>query len=476
MKKALLMLSCFCLAIGMVAQTLDQQVIATAGNYSEAGGVSVSWTLGECVIATFENNDIILTQGFQQPLMTFTGQLLHIPEGWSGISSWVDPTVPLAEDIFNPVVSSLVILLNPFGQVYWPSQGINQIDPPPAGELGWVSHHGYIVKMTQDVIILVEGTAESDLSVNLPSGWFTIPVLAQNVVSSSALFGQLDPHLVIVKEIAGNRIWWPAMGVFSLTNLEPGKSYQVLLTAADALDFTAFNAPVPVGPANNELNELANNTPWNDVEFTGTSHTIAMDKGAWDNLDGIGFGDCLGVFTQNGLCSGMIIYTGTREPLSLTAFGDDFTTASSIEGFAKDEYMSFRLYRPSTHEEFVVTATFDPSLPNTDLYHDNGLSRITDMAMMATAIGENGLNGVEIYPNPACERVKIKCIGNISADAILALYSMGSGKLIREVRLENNLTELGILDLAQGVYFMRITDGQEVIIKKLIKHSNSFND
>jgi hypothetical protein len=72
--------------------------------------------------------------------------------------------------------------------------------------------------------------------------------------------------------------------------------------------------------------------------------------------------------------------------------------------------------------------------------------------------------------------VKIKCIGNISADAILALYSMGSGKLIREVRLENNLTELGILDLAQGVYFMRITDGQEVIIKKLIKHSNSFND
>lgn len=476
MKKVLLMLSTFGLAIGLVAQTLDQQVIATAGNYSEAGGVSVSWTLGECVIATFESDDIILTQGFQQPLMTFTGQLIHIPEGWSGISSWVDPTVPLAEDIFDPVVSQLVILLNPFGQVYWPSQGINQIDPPPAEELGWVPHQGYIVKMTQEALILVEGMAESDLSVDIPSGWYTIPVLAQNTVSSSALFGQLDPHLVIVKEIAGNRIWWPAMGVFSLTNIEPGKSYQVLLTAADALDFTAFNAPVPVGPANNELNELANNTPWNNVEFTGASHTISIDKGAWDDLAGIGFGDYLGVFTQNGLCSGMIIYAGNREPLSITAFGDDFTTAASVEGFENNEYMSFRLYRPSTHEEFTITATFDPSLPNTDLYLGNGLSRITHMTMMATAIGEYGLNGVEIYPNPACESAMIKCIGNISSNAILALYSMASGKLIREVRLENNLTELKIQDLAQGVYFIRITDGQETIIKKLIKHSNKFND
>lgn len=98
------------------------------------------------------------------------------------------------------------------------------------------------------------------------------------------------------------------------------------------------------------------------------------------------------------------------------------------------------------------------------------------MAMMATAIGENGLNGAEIYPNPACENVMIKCIGNISRDAILALYSMGNGKLIREVRLENNLTELEIRDLAQGIYFIRITDGQHVIIKKLIKQSNKFND
>ncbi|HOW26003.1 MAG TPA: T9SS type A sorting domain-containing protein [Bacteroidales bacterium] len=476
MKKALLILTGLWLAFGSMSQTLDQQVIATAGNYSEAGGISLSWTMGECVIATFGNNDIILTQGFQQPLMTFTGQLLHIPEGWSGISSWVDPTVPLAEDIFEPVVANLVILLNPLGQVFWPAQGINQIDPPPAEEPGWVPHHGYIVKMDQEALILVEGLAESDLSVNLPAGWYTIPILAQNTVPSSSLFGQLDPNLVIVKEIAGNRIWWPAMGVLSLTSIEPGKSYQILLTATDVLDYTAFNAPAPVVPSNIELNQLANNTPWNDVIFTGTSHTIAIDESAWDHLAGTGYGDYLGVFDQSGLCSGMIMYSGKREPLSITAFGDDLTTSVTTEGFIQNEYMSFRLYRPSTQEEFVITATFDPDLPDTDRYQINGLSKITDMMMMATDIGENGLGDVEIYPNPACDRVMIKCIGHISGDAVLSLYSMGSGKLIREVKPEKNMTELDISGLAQGVYFIRITDGQDVIIRKLVKQSNRIND
>ncbi|MBP6977188.1 MAG: T9SS type A sorting domain-containing protein [Lentimicrobiaceae bacterium] len=475
MKKILLILTGLWLAFGSMSQILDQQVIATAGNYSEADGISLSWTMGECVIATFGNDDIILTQGFQQPLMTFTGQLLYIPEGWSGISSWVDPTVPLAEDIFEPVIANLVILLNPFGQVFWPAQGINQIDPPPAEELGWVPHHGYIVKMDQEAVILVEGIAESDQSVNLPAGWYTIPILAQNMVPSSSLFGQLDPNLVIVKEIAGNRIWWPAMGIYTLTSTEPGKSYQILLSASDVLDFTPFSAPAPCGPSNVELNQLANPTPWNNVEFTGTSHTIAIEKDAWDDVEGIGYGDYLGVFTHNGLCAGMMLYTGKKEALSITAFGDDPTTNNATEGFVSNESMSFRLFRTSTHEEFQITATFDPILPNTDVYQVNGLSGILDMSVVATSIAETGLKDVEIYPNPASDHVMIKCIGSISQDASLKVYAVGSGQLVKEVRIEANLMDLDIHDLAQGVYFIRITDGHEIMIKKLIKQGNEFN-
>ncbi|MDD5696140.1 MAG: T9SS type A sorting domain-containing protein [Bacteroidales bacterium] len=475
MKKILLILTGLWLAFGSMSQILDQQVIATAGNYSEADGISLSWTMGECVIATFGNDDIILTQGFQQPLMTFTGQLLHIPEGWSGISSWVSPEVPLAEAVFDGVVSNLIILKNPNSQIYWPDMGINQIDPPPDNELGWVSHHGYIVKMTQSVIILVHGFAETDLTIYLPSGWFIMPVLSQEAVPSNMLFSQLDPNLVIVKEIAGNRIWWPAMGIYTLTSTEPGKSYQILLSASDVLDFTPFSAPAPCGSSNVELNQLANPTLWNNVEFTGTSHTIAIDKDAWDNVEGIGYGDYLGVFTHNGLCAGMMRYTGKKEALSITAFGDDPTTNTATEGFVSNESMSFRLFRTSTHEEFQITATFDPTLPNTDVYQVNGLSGILDMSVVATSIAETGLQDVEIYPNPASDHVFIKCIGSISQDASLKVYAVGSGQLVKEARIEANLMDLDIHDLAQGVYFIRITDRHEIMIKKLIKQGNEFN-
>jgi UDP-N-acetylglucosamine:LPS N-acetylglucosamine transferase len=49
------------------AQSISPQVVATAGNYASNGGYSVSWTLGEPVIATATNGSTTLTQGFQQP-------------------------------------------------------------------------------------------------------------------------------------------------------------------------------------------------------------------------------------------------------------------------------------------------------------------------------------------------------------------------------------------------------------------------
>jgi hypothetical protein len=48
-----------------------QDVIASAGGYNEAAGISISWTLGETIIPTFQSadNSIILTHGFQQQLI-----------------------------------------------------------------------------------------------------------------------------------------------------------------------------------------------------------------------------------------------------------------------------------------------------------------------------------------------------------------------------------------------------------------------
>jgi hypothetical protein len=54
---------------GHAQLSLDRQVIATLGNYAEAGGLELSYTSGELAIETAitTNGMLILTQGFQQP-------------------------------------------------------------------------------------------------------------------------------------------------------------------------------------------------------------------------------------------------------------------------------------------------------------------------------------------------------------------------------------------------------------------------
>jgi len=64
-------ISTLILCIGMAilgqAQEASPYVIATAGDYFSNNDFSISWTLGETVTETIGTDDVILTQGFQQP-------------------------------------------------------------------------------------------------------------------------------------------------------------------------------------------------------------------------------------------------------------------------------------------------------------------------------------------------------------------------------------------------------------------------
>jgi hypothetical protein len=71
MKRLILIFCTVLFTLSLSAQ--KQEVIASAGGYNSAGGISISWTLGETIIPTFKddpvNPTIILTHGFQQQLI-----------------------------------------------------------------------------------------------------------------------------------------------------------------------------------------------------------------------------------------------------------------------------------------------------------------------------------------------------------------------------------------------------------------------
>lgn len=67
MKKLTIFCIGMCTATAGNAQTLSPKVLPTTGNYFSAGGVSLSWTLGETSTLTLQSGAVMLTQGEQQP-------------------------------------------------------------------------------------------------------------------------------------------------------------------------------------------------------------------------------------------------------------------------------------------------------------------------------------------------------------------------------------------------------------------------
>ena len=58
----------FILLMVFVGSSQSQEVISTAGEVFETTNGSISWTIGEPVIATLVGTDNSLTQGFHQPV------------------------------------------------------------------------------------------------------------------------------------------------------------------------------------------------------------------------------------------------------------------------------------------------------------------------------------------------------------------------------------------------------------------------
>ena len=72
MKKLLLTTICLAFAIFSFSQQISRYVVASGGNYStDSLGNSLSLTIGEPMVATFIGTGLVLTQGFQQPSITY---------------------------------------------------------------------------------------------------------------------------------------------------------------------------------------------------------------------------------------------------------------------------------------------------------------------------------------------------------------------------------------------------------------------
>jgi hypothetical protein len=361
------------------------------------------------------------------------------------------------EDIFEEVVNDLIILQS-LTEVYWPGENINTIG-------NWNIHDGYAIKVANQISLTILGTTSTSRTLQLSQGWNLIPVLSECDANVASLFA--GTGVVIVKEVAGWQIYWPAFNINTIGNLHSGKAYFVFMDAPASVTYPTC-LPGSMAPGTNSTNfkmmeELINAGPWNVFERTAQSHIIGIAKNSI-NPDLIKPGDYLGAFDQFGQCYGLLKWDG--ENTALTVFGDDPTT-SLKDGFTAAETIYIRLFVEATSQENELEIIWEKAWPQNDgLFVTNGLSAISGLKLGATQVYEHGDFGVLIYPNPADDVINIDFS---KQQEISAMLTDVNGKAVLAQKLTGLRNQIGISGLRSGVYFMKLEGEGFVKIEKIIK-------
>lgn len=156
-------------------------------------------------------------------------QTVEIPQGWSGISSFIQPYPCEVEVVFDTILPHIVIVYNMEGTFY-PAQQINTLG-------FWNTQEGYIIKANQQTCLPLIGLDKSGQSIQLNAGWNLLPVLSKEPTSTDSVFLQVAPEIQLIKEIAGGAVYWPEQQITTLKWLMPGTAYFVKMGSSGVINF-----------------------------------------------------------------------------------------------------------------------------------------------------------------------------------------------------------------------------------------------
>lgn len=390
-------------------------------------------------------------------LNVYLNQQIVIPEGWSGISGYVNPSpkpdyvsgnqiqfllAPISDDLI--IIQSLVAM-------YYPSQNIKTL-------INWNVNSGYKIKVNKDVTFELPGCPITDRTLSLTANWSIMPVKSECNVSVQALFSGIMNRVKVVKEIAGPNVFWPAMGISTLQVLEPGKAYMVTLTLNSSVTFPECTNQKSDAQGANAIH--INKTNWTDPIVSPSNHIIAIESEA---VKGFGKGDYLGAFTQDGTCAGLAEIKSLDENMSIALFGND-NTETYKTGFFENELITLKWYRTSTDEIFDLIAEFDPSTGSENgRFTDNGLSIITKLNIVSGTGETNRHITPHIFPNPTT--------GNINLIAPESTYTMKITDVLGNIIHENEYTGSNNVDLShvrRGLYIVSLQGADFIKTEKLL--------
>lgn len=155
-------------------------------------------------------------------------QTIVIPAGWSGISSFINPSVNNMVNMFSSISNQLLLVKN-FTGSYSPILGISPNEP-------WNPYSGYFIKLTEPAVFTICGQDITNRQVSLVEGWNIVPVLADCIYFLDEVMNGLNFR--IIQEAATQNVYWPEKGIQTLDFFEPGKAYLINMNSPGVLIFS----------------------------------------------------------------------------------------------------------------------------------------------------------------------------------------------------------------------------------------------
>ncbi len=224
----------------------------------------------------------------------------------------------------------------------------------------------------------------------------------------------------------------------------------------------SFGLPIENNP------NLPCEQPW-DYVVTASVHTISVPADANANVYGepLVEGDWVGVFYMNDnddkVCGGV----GQIDEFGATvviAYGNDPTTGEK-DGFDVGERFRWRMNVCNTCAEYPACATYNKDKLNMGFFADLGSSALTSLEDITGIETVNG-GSIDMYPNPATDKVYISLSNVDNTEATVVVYDTKGRTAINQVF--NGQAELNFSSLEAGIYFVKINTSTIIEIRKLV--------
>jgi hypothetical protein len=402
---------------------------------------------------TLPNNALYAEFGLSgiELLQGFAVQEISIAEGWSIISTYIEPFDAGLTSVFAPLSQNIIIIKDEKGDVFYPAWNLNTIGPLMIGE-------GYQIKTVNQggtksgFVLIINGVeVDPDTPIVLKPGWNIISFLHRDEYPIETMLASIVSYDPFVQDGEGNH-YIPSMGINQIVNMKPGKGYKIKILSNDNV---ILEYPPPPTKSMTPEKKPAATEHFEGAMNTGNNHIIVIPEKV------IPFeaekGDEVAVLSNGKIVGAAQLFDGY---FCFPVFGDDETTKEK-DGPVDGDKLHFLYWDQSSQSEieFEVCQWEEGD----DLYENNKLSIAGDIDFE----NEDDQISISVYPNPGKGKFRLSLEGSESVSGFEISNALGEVlyKYSGEIRSDHVFE---FEDYSSGVYFLRVRHFDKTILKKIV--------